>query len=234
MDETSHTTAYAPEQLGDNQRVLDALDRHGISKSDFVDLINKPTDSLTPDQRDLINAVRDDLPTPTPDTVMQKVIPPAHFDESGNLEQSRADDYIMENSYIRPDRVGGSVTVADDTAQLSSPQQIHDGLRLDYPDTPFAPHDPGTHLIRFQADPDSPDSYEVPRNSDMGGSTDYDAWDDPFTGNAFTKSVDDVIPEYIAKDVRMREGAEMWEVLDDGTQRLVAVLNGQSWIPQGN
>lgn len=234
MDETSHTTAYAPEQLGDNQRVLDALDRHGISKSDFVDLINKPTDSLTPDQRDLINAVRDDLPTPTPDTVMQKVIPPAHFDESGNLVQSRADDYIMENSYIRPDRVGGSVTVADDTAQLSSPQQIHDGLRLDYPDTPFAPHDPGTHLIRFQADPDSPDSYEVPRNSDMGGSTDYDAWDDPFTGNAFTKSVDDVIPEYIAKDVRMREGAEMWEVLDDGTQRLVAVLNGQSWIPQGN
>jgi hypothetical protein len=26
----------------------------------------------------------------------------------------------------------------------------------------------------------------------------------------------------------------MWEVLDDGTQRLVAVLKGDAWIPQGN
>lgn len=119
-------------------------------------------------------------------------------------------------------------------AHLGNPGQIHDGLRLDYDDTPFAPHDPGTHIIRFQADQEAPGSYEVPRNSDMGGNGRYDSWNDPFTGNGFTKPGDDVIPEYIAKDVTMRDGAEMWEVLDDGTQRLVAVLKNREWVPQGN
>lgn len=33
--------------------------------------------------------------------------------------------------------------------------------------------------------------------------------------------------------VTMRDGAEMWEVLDSGNQRLVAVLQGGKWIPQG-
>ena len=48
------------------------------------------------------------------------------------------------------------------------------------------------------------------------------------------KSSDDVIPEYFATGTRMRDGAEMWEVLDDGTQRLVAVLRGGAWTPKGN
>ncbi|WP_173010181.1 toxin glutamine deamidase domain-containing protein [Mycolicibacterium sp. P9-64] len=235
MDGTSHTTAFAPEQLLDNQRVTDALNRHGVSKSHFVNLINTPTDILTPAERGLLNAVRDDLPAPTRDTVMQKVVPPGYFDDAGNLVQSRADDYIMGNNPgMRVDRVGGAVTFADDTAHLSTPRQIHDGLRLDYTDTPFAPHDPGTHIIRFQQDPSSPGYYEVPRNSDMGGNGTYDTWDDPFTGNGFTKSSTDVNPEYIAKNITMQDGAEMWEVLDDGTQRLVAVLQGKTWIPQGN
>lgn len=235
MDETSHETSFAPEQLGDNQRVAEALDRHGFSKDDFVDLINKPTDSLTPGERDLLNSVRDDLPAPDQDTVMQKVIPPGHFNDSGDLLPSRADDYIMGNNpRVAVDHVGGSVTVASDTSHLSTPEAIHDGLRLDYSETPFTPHDPGTHIIRFQAEPDSPGTYDVPRNSDMGGDGVYDNWDDPFTGNGFTKSGDDVIPEYMAKNVTMREGAEMWEVLDDGTQRLSAVLKSGEWIPQGN
>ncbi|OBB55586.1 hypothetical protein A6B34_07900 [Mycolicibacterium monacense] len=234
MDETPHSTAFAPEQLEGNQRIIDALEKHGISESDFIDLINRPTGTLTPEQRDLINAVRDELPAPTQDTVMQKVIPPGHFDHAGSFVQSRADDYILGNDRIEVDGVGGAVTVAHDTAHLATPQHIHDGLRLDYEDTPFSPHDPGTHLIRFQADPESVGYYEVPRSSDMGGNGEYDTWDDPFTGNGFTKSGDDVIPEYIARDMTIREGAEMWEVLEDGTQRLVAVLKGGSWIPQGN
>lgn len=232
MDETSHETSFAPEQLGDNQRVTDALDRHGVSRNDFIDLINRPTDSLTPGERDLLNAVRDELPPPDRDTVMQKVIPPGYFNDSGELVPSRADDYIMGHN--NAERVGGAVTVADDTAHLSTPREIHDSLRLDYSDTPFTTHDPGTHIIRFQQDPGGSGSYEVPRNSDMGGDGTYDGWDDPFTGNGFTKSGDDVIPEYVANNMTMRDGAEMWEVLDDGTQRLVGVLRDKEWIPQGN
>lgn len=90
-------------------------------------------------------------------------------------------------------------------------------------------------VIRFQAEnPTSPDLYEIPRNSDLGGNSRFDSWEDPFTGNGFTKSGDDVIPEYVASGITMREGAEMWEILDDGTQRLIAVLGRDEWIPQGN
>ena len=230
MDGNSHTTAFAPEQLSDNQRISDALDTHGVRESDFIDLINKPTDTLTPDERRLIIEVREELPAPTGDTVMQKAIPPAYFDADGNLVPSRADDYIQGKSSIAPDQVRGAVTVAGDTSHLSSPSSIYDGLRLDYADSPFTRYDTGTHMIRFQAE----GSYEVPRTSDLGGDGRFDRWDDPFTGNGFTKSGDDVVPEYLAQDITMQDGAEIWEVLDDGTQRLVAVLDDKFWIPQGN
>lgn len=29
----------------------------------------------------------------------------------------------------------------------------------------------------------------------------------------------------------MREGAEMWEILDNGNQRLVGVLDDGQWVP---
>ncbi|WP_111511626.1 WXG100 family type VII secretion target [Mycobacterium kyogaense] len=233
MDGSEHTTSFAPEQLLDNHRVDEALAASGVSKSDFVDLVNTPTDALTADQRHLLTNVRDALPAPTADTVMQKVIPPGFFHNDGHFVQSRADDYIMGGDFDA-DQIKGSVTVADDTAHLSDPSKIYDGLRLDYSGTHFDPSDAGTHIIRFQADPESLGDYEVPRNSAMGGDASYDAWSDPFTGNGFTKAVDDVIPEYVANDITMRDGAEMWEVLDDGNQRLVAVLRDKEWIPQGN
>lgn len=234
-DGSSHQTSFAPEQLGDNQQVTDALSKHGVSQRDFIDLVQRPTDTLTPDERDLINAVRDELSAPGPEAVMQKVIPPGFFDADGNLQRGRAEDYLEPpNEDFKVNGVGGSVTVAGDSSHLGTPAQIHDGLRLDYSDTPYTPHDAGTHIIRFQADLESPGAYDVPRNSDMGGTDRYDSWDDPFTGNGFTKSGGDVIPEYFATGTRMRDGAEMWEVLDDGTQRLVAILDRGSWTRQGN
>ncbi|WP_157890743.1 hypothetical protein [Mycolicibacterium goodii] len=231
-------------QCDRSEPVLDALNAHGISKSEFIDLIQKPTSSLSPAERDLLSAVRDNLPAPGRDTVMQKVIPPGFFDESGAFKQSRADDYIMSPGRgdghlttpdkFDPEQVGGAVTVASDTFRLSTPGDIYKGPRLDYENSPYLPDDPGTHLIRFQLDYSSTGWYEVPRNETMGGDPMYNRWTDPFTGNGFTKSGDEIVPEYMAYNARMREGAEMWEILDDGTQRLVAVLKGHEWIPQGN
>ena len=167
--------------------------------------------------------VRDDLPMPDGDTVMQKVVP-----------ADMADRYIMGGDPdFHVDSVRGAVTDAADTAHLGTPQQIHDGLQLDYEGSPYSPDDASTHVIRFQSD--SPD-FEVPRHSDLGGSGQFDDWGDPFTGNGFTKAGDDIIPEYATgpDGVTMRDGAEMWETLDDGTQRLVAVLRDGEWIPQGS
>jgi hypothetical protein len=222
MDDLPHTTAYSPEQLGSG-RIDDVLGNHGLDRDGFIDLVNKPADELTAAERASLSSVRDDLPMPTSDTVMQKVIPP-----------EVADRYIMGRDHdFQVDSVRGAVTDASDTAHLGTPQQLHDGLRLDYENSPYSPDDPATHVIRFQTD--TPD-FEVPRHSDMGGSGQFDDWGDPFTGNGFTKSGDDIIPEYATgpDGVTMRDGAEMWETLDDGTQRLVAVLRNGEWIPQGN
>lgn len=230
MDDVPHRTTFSPDQLGRSQVTDDLLSRHGLTRDEAIDLINKPVSHLTPDEWRTMRALEGDIAKPGPDTVMQKVVSP-----------EVADRYLMgRDPDFNASEVRGSVTRADDTSQLGTPQQIHDGLRLDYDNTPFRADDDSTHLIRFTTDDPR---FESPTNSQMGNPThgNYDGWSDPFTGNGFTKSGDDIIPEYQSypdaagnAGVPMRDGAEMWEVLPDGTQRLTGVLRDGEWIPQGN
>lgn len=231
MDDVPHRTSFSPDQLG-SSRVDDILDSHGISRGELNDLINKPAADLTPSERATLNAVRDDFPAPDSNTVMQKVIDQPYFDEkTGELRWGGADNYILDK--YAADEVRGAVTVADDTSHLGTPRSINEDLRLDYDGTHHSTGDASTHVIRFQTE--NP-NFDIPRNGDMTGSpTRFDNWSDPFTGNGFTKSGDDIIPEYVTDGpTTIREGAEMWEVTDTGTQRLVAVLRDGAWIPQGN
>ncbi len=238
MDDVPHHTTFSPDQLG-TSRVDGILDSHGISRNELNDLINKPAADLTPSERATLNSVRNDFPTPDGGTVMQKVIDQPYFDETRgpNVQPGDVDNYILDR--YASNEVRGAVTVADDTAHLGTPKDINEGLRLDYTNTHHSTGDASTHVIRFQADEPN---FEVPRNHDMTGSpTTYDTWDQPFTGNGFTSAADDVIPEYAVpqgQTVTMREGAEMWEITDSGTQRLVGVLRSvdgvPTWIPQGN
>lgn len=234
MDDVPHRTAFSPEQLG-SSRVDDVLAKHGLSRSELNDLINKPVGDLSDAERATLNAVRDDFPAPDSGTVMQKVIDQAYFDEEKgpDVQPGDVDNYILDR--FTSDQVRGAVTVADDTSHLGTPRQINEGLRLDYTGTHHSTGDASTHVIRFQTDEPN---FEVPRNQGMTGSpSPYDSWGQPFTGNGFTKSGDDIIPEYAVprgETVTMKDGAEMWEVTDSGTQRLVAVLREGSWIPQGN
>ncbi|NYE36590.1 exonuclease VII small subunit [Nocardioides cavernae] len=231
MDDVPHRTTFSPDQLN-TSRVDDVLARHDISRSELSDLVNKPAADLTDAERATLNAVRDDFPAPTSDTVMQKVIDQPYFDEkTGELRWGGADNYILDQ--YAPNEVRGAVTVADDTSHLGTPRSINEDLRLDYDGTHHSTGDASTHVIRFQTDEPN---FDIPRNSDMtGSSTRFDGWSDPFTGNGFTKSADDIIPEYVTDGPTViREGAEMWEVTDTGTQRLVAVLRDGAWIPQGN
>ena len=66
----------------------------------------------------------------------------------------------------------------------------------------------------------------------MGGDGSFDGWSAPFSGNGFTQANHEVIPEYHGTAM-MQDGAEMWEVLDTGTQRLTAVLQDGHWVPVG-
>ncbi|MCY7402536.1 MAG: hypothetical protein LH477_16555, partial [Nocardioides sp.] len=231
MDDVPHRTTFSPDQLG-TSRVDGILDSHGVSRNELNELINKPLSALTPSERATLNTVRDDFPAPDSDTVMQKVIDQPYFHpDSGELTWGGADNYLLDQ--YAPNEVRGAVTTADDTAHLGTPGQINEHLRLDYDGTHHSPDDASTHVIRFQTD--NP-NFDIPRNSDMtGSSTRFDDWSDPFTGNGFTKSGDDIIAEYVTDGPTViRNGAEMWEVTDSGTQRLVGVLRDGQWIPGGN
>ena len=76
--------------------------------------------------------------------------------------------------------------------------------------------------------------FKPPLNHDFGGPAtgDLNTRKYPFTGNGFTSAADDIVPEYMGGGP-IRQGAEIWEVLPDGTQRLYAVWRAQEWIPQG-
>lgn len=234
-DDTPHETRFAPEQIssGTNARSLidgaledpDLFARHGVdqpwTRQDLIDRINTPTSELSPSDRAILTVLRDTVPAPEAGTPMQKVV-----------TQGQVDDYLAghsaTNPYYEVDGIGGSVTRVEDTAHLSTPGDLYDGLRLDYPGTPFQPDDDTMRVVRFEPDDDN---FVVPRNSDMGGAERFDEWSDPFTGNGFTKAGDDVVPEFqVDRGVTMRDGAEMWEIRADGAQELVAVLRKQQWV----
>lgn len=231
MDGTTHTTSFAPETLPSSRVDPSLLSRHGVTRAQFEDLINRPIDTLTTSEKNLVIGVRDELTSLVGrDTVFQKVLIQPSVDlKTGQYFQGHGDRMFMNDE----NQISGSVSVADDTQHLTTPADFYHSLRLDYPNTVFHPKDQSTYVVRFQEEAGSTGTVRPQVHSSMGGDGSFDHYDPPFTGNGFLKSDHDIIPEYRADDVQMREGAEMWEVLDDGTQRLFAVLRGGEWIPVG-
>lgn len=256
MDGSEHAVSFPPELLPARRITDDFLASHGLkSRQELIDLVNIPVGKLTADQVATLKSVRDAIPAPTADTVMQKVLGPAYFDKEGNLIFGRADDYLLGkgvsfdggygpaadgtvtvgrtvNPDFDPKKIGGAMTVADDTAHLASPEALRAQLRLDYPGSPFPANDSSVYVMRFKSqDPGAISTSYSPGK--MGGDNPRLAtYGDPFTGNGFLKSGDDIIPEYMpAENVTMKEGAEIWEITDTGTQRLAAVLKNGNWIP---
>jgi len=235
MDGFDHAATFAPEQLGPSRVSDSLLSSNGVTRAEFIDLINRPISSLSAGERSIVNSIRDSLTAQlTPDTVFQKVLDQPHFavqaDGSVTLEFGQGENIVLRDTTV----ISGSVSVADDTAHLGTPRDFFEALRLDYPHTNFAADDGSAYVLRFQADPSvRPDAIRPQMHSSMGGDGSVDHYSPPFTGNGFLKA-DDILPEYRADRVRMGDGAEIWEVLDDGTQRLYAVLRGGEWIPQGN
>ncbi len=151
--------------------------------------------------------------------LLQKVIPDAD-----------AHAYRENQTKHGSDSIAGFIARASDTVQLRSTHDLFEGLRLDYTlddgSMQFAPDRPMS-VIRFTAEQLDP---EVPRSTSFGGSAGYDTTSPPFTGNGFTGSSREVVPEFRVGGTRMDDGAEMWEVVPDGSQRLTAVLEDGTWV----
>lgn len=167
------------------------------------------------------------------------------------ITQPDASDYLRgasdNNPHFKPDETFGYTARQEDVAQLRTPQEMFDGLGLDYRDSvhrsptdvAHGPNEGGVatsdmHYLRYEAG--GPDDVIVPRHSDLGGDGGYDgqalAPDDPFTGNGYTKGG---VPEFRTDGpTELSVGSEIWRADASGQQHLVAVLTetpqGLSWL----
>ena len=161
--------------------VLDAkLDELNVSPSKFETLVNTPFEQLSKADLDTLIEIRRDLPEVTPDTVLQKVIPPSDVHKlfADMLDQvakadistpegaalvSKFDDFVNANPDIFSGDLGkypvnsvaGFVSRSADVSDLTT-SQLFDSLGLGYDGTPFKPNGQDFFAVEFEAGKVSP------------------------------------------------------------------------------
>lgn len=186
----------------------DALKQHGLSPDEFDALRLKDVSELKEHEITVLKAIRESIPAPTADTVLQKVIPATDVEK------------YLNGSYTK---VGGFISRYGDVSHLKTYREYYGGLRLDYPNSKYNPQkDTILGTIEFS----TPDvsMIKTPYGPEMGG-TETDP--PPFTGNGFTKAKNgQVIPEYKAEDyMKLKDGAKLYTVDQYGTKTLRAVYD---------
>ena len=163
---------------------------------------------LSPKEKGQLKRIRESVPMPDADTIMQKVIP------SNDIGK------YLDGTY---NRVGGYVTRADDSKHLKTYNDFYNSLRLDYPQSAFNPFsDDSIGVIRYKTDETS--KIKIPYSKEMGG---IDVGECPFSGNGFTKAANgEIIPEFKYDEfAKLRDKAEIVEIKKDGTEILRALYD---------
>jgi len=208
VENAKYTRAIMQEMPGFMDDMASVLDNVGMSIDRFNELMALPADLLSDADRAAMKAIRDAIPMPTEETIMQKVIP------QGDIANYISGEYKG---------VGGHITKAQDVKQLKNYDDIYNSLRLDYVDSDFNPAtDECVGVIRFKTPNAS--RIEIPYSQAMGGNA---VGGPPFTGNGFTAATNgQAIPEFLCKNrVALKDGAELYMITKDGAEILVAVYN---------
>ncbi|WP_336712170.1 DNA/RNA non-specific endonuclease [Arthrobacter sp. USHLN218] len=223
--------------------VREALERSGRDEDWLRDVVGRQVEELSPEDAAALHDIRRSIPAPDTATVFQKV-----------MDRGSADALFDASNPYRGGAMG-YISRAEHTAGLRTPADIHDGLRLDYDNTPYRPdNSQPVYAVRFQGTADSIGNVRVPDGRMMdalhGPDAPHarrDAPDDystpsphrdasPNTGHGFTSSTSsngDLIPEEAThRDigaVQYQKGAEMWEINGSGKETLTGVYNGNTW-----
>ena len=200
-----YSLASISKERGFVDMLPELLKKEGITEEEFVNYTNYVRKELPDSPRAQIARLRNAVPSPTAETVMQKVIP------ASDLENYISGDY----SSIR-----GFLTRAVDTKHLRSYDDLYWGLRLDYKQTEFSLDDGYCYIIRFKS-PEVPLKVETPRGYRF-------KYLYPFTSHGFTAGTKGRIgvPEFkTIEDITMEAGTEIWRISRDGEQTLFAVFD---------
>ncbi|SCL47299.1 SseB family protein [Micromonospora yangpuensis] len=155
---------------------------------------------------------------PNAPVVMQKAVAPSQL------------AYYLERGY---DRVSGFVHRAPELAHLTTPAQLHGGLGLGYPDSPFARDADEIYVLRWPAH--RPSLYRIPyggQNEDaMRAMEGWVIERFPFRGNGFAPGESsDVIAEFKVDSARLPHGSQLLRISADGTERVIATLDTDALV----
>lgn len=177
---------------------------------------------LTPAEKNTVATIRKNVPRPTADTVMQKVVPIS--DLANYLNGTRT-------------QVKGCVTAAADSKHLKTFDEIYHGERLDYtmtdPVTGLTEPSPFTGasecaVIRYKSD-DTGNVVSLdnrPDSKDPGAKPPFCS-DAPFTNHGFTSGSNGTlgVPEWGTAPTKNITEGEVWVVDSSGKESLVGVYN---------
>ncbi len=157
-----------------------------------------------------MRTIRDSIPMPTDETILQKIIP------QGDIVK------YLDGTYTD---VRGYITKAPDAKQLITYDDIYRALGLNYDGSLFNPAtDEYVGAIRFK--PSDLSNIEIPYGPAMGGNVPDGP---PFRGNGYTVGMDGyVIPEYkvaVGEFLKLYDGAELYTITREGLERLVAIYS---------
>lgn len=181
--------------------------KQGLTMDEFERWFAEPAILVPKSIIPKLKAIREAVPMPTPDTLLQKVIP------YGQVEK------YLKGSYTD---IKGFIIRAADTADLGDFRKAYNALRLDYDGSQFNDvSDQFLGVIRFKT-PDA-DRIVIPFSKEFGG---YQESGYPFTGNGFISTGNGKIrPEFVVNSgpgLRLDDGAEIFIYDRHGNERLVA------------
>lgn len=199
-----YSLASISKERGFIDMLPELLKKEGITEEEFVNYTNYIRKELPYTPRAQIARLRNAVPSPTAETVMQKVIP------ASDLEKYISGQY---------DNIQGFITKAADTKHFKSFDDLYYGLRLDYDGTKFFLDEGCCYAIRFTSD-NIPLKVDIPRGSKF-----KDPY--PFTSHGFTAGTNRRIgvPEFCTTSpIKIEVGSEIWKISRDGKQTLYAIM----------
>jgi hypothetical protein len=176
--------------------------QHGLTTSDFKLLQQKRYEAMSPNEKAIVESIRNSVAMPDANTLLQKAIPLSQLHK------------YLDGDYTQ---IGGFVTTAKDAKHLVTYDDIYTGMRLDYTNTAFNLSDDACVVVRYKtANPDAnvamfPEVVDPPA---------------PYTANGFTGGNQGRlgVPEWVTPYNTPVHGAELIEVSSDGSETLIAIF----------
>ncbi len=190
------------------------LSNSGLSFSDYVSLSTDSAWSLNDFEKNKLLELRNAVNFPDKNTIIEKVIP--------------LQDVATYMNNVYGGTIGGFVSVAADIKDLSTMNDVYNGLRLDYKGSKFLVDGAGYSVVRFTSS--FTDHLYIPFCYELGGTNPH-SW--PNTGGGFTSSTlgEGGYPEYCFDNYYIPDqGSEIYEVTPLGNEILRARFEGNKWI----